>query len=219
MEKENYEIICKNYNKLLKENEELQNKVRELSIINGTLVKIIEHKEKIIENKDKTIEELQKENEELKNRVSSLEKELKNTNKILCDTNKALCDTKDELAIVKKDLDTLKTNKLFQKIIIGLQDLNSWELLEKKISQPKILMRLRQNRIGECHYIDNYFDLNEKEIRRNILIDKINENIEVQKKINTLYPKLLEILQPFLEKREVILDDDIVLLANNWWEL
>jgi predicted RNase H-like nuclease (RuvC/YqgF family) len=205
METGNYEIICKNFNKLLKENEELQNKVRELSIINGILVKIIEHKDKIIENKDKTIEELQKENEELKARVSFLEKELKNT--------------KDELAIVKKDLNTLKTNKLFQKIIIGLQDLNSWELLEKKISQPKILMRLRQNRIGDCHYIDNYFDLNEKEIRRNILIDKINENIEVQNKINTLYPKLLEILQPFLEKREVILDDDIVLLANNWWEL
>ncbi len=169
MDKENYEIIYKNYNKLLKENEEL------------------------------------------KARVSSLEKELKNT-------NKALDDTKDELAIIRKDLDTFKNNKLFQKIIVGLQDLNSWELLEKKVSQPKILMRLRQNRISECHYIDNYYDPNEKEIRRNILIDKINENTWIQNKLNTIYPDLLNTLKPFLQKREVVVDDELINFANNWWD-
>ena len=40
MDKENYELICKNYNNLVKENEELQTKVRELTNVNITLIKI-----------------------------------------------------------------------------------------------------------------------------------------------------------------------------------
>lgn len=238
MDKENYELICKNYNNLVKENEELQNKVKELTNVNITLIKIIEHNSKIIENKDKTIEELKRENEELRARIAFLEQELKTTNKDLQDTKQELTTTKQELAttkqelattkqeltIVRNDFDTFKNNIenniLYKKIIMGIQDYNAIEMLETKLDDPTELQYLRDDRVDECHYINKKQNptKQEKDIKINILIDKINTAPKaVINKFENMYPKLLDTIKPFLIKRDVEVNERITMRANNWW--
>lgn len=224
MDKENYELICKNYNNLVKENEELQNKVRELTNVNITLIKIIEHNSKIIENKDKTIEELKRENEELRARIAFLEQELKTTNKDLQDTKQELATTKQELTIVRNNFDTFKNNIenniLYKKIIIGIQDYNAIEMLETKLDDPTELQYLRDDRVDECHYINKKQNptKQEKDIKINILIDKINTAPKaIIDKFENMYPKLLDTIKPFLIKRDVEVNERITIRANNWW--
>lgn len=224
MDKENYELICKNYNNLVKENEELQNKVRELTNVNITLIKIIEHNSKIIENKDKTIEELKRENEELRARIAFLEQEHKTTNKDLQDTKQELATTKQELTIVRNNFDTFKNNIenniLYKKIIMGIQDYNAIEMLETKLDDPTELQYLRDDRVDECHYINKKQNptKQEKDIKINILIDKINTAPKaIIDKFENMYPKLLDTIKPFLIKRDVEVNERITMRANNWW--
>ena len=55
---------------------------------------------------------------------------------------------------------------------------------------------------------------------RNILIDKLNNaEPEIIDKFENIYPGLLDTLKPHLEKRDVILDEETVIWANNWWEM
>jgi outer membrane murein-binding lipoprotein Lpp len=233
MDKENYELICKNYNNLVKENEELQNKVRELTNVNITLIKIIEHNSKIIENKDKTIEELKRENEELRARIAFLEQELKTTNKDLQDTKQELATTKQELTATKQELtivrndfnifkNNIENNILYKKIIMGIQDYNAIEMLETKLDDPIELQYLRDDRVEECHYINKKQNptKQEKDIKINILIDKINTAPKVViDKFENMYPKLLDTIKPFLIKRDVEVNERITMRANNWWEM
>jgi len=158
--------------------------------------------------------------------------ELATTKEELGITKAELAITKEELKTVRTELDTIKSNKLLMKFIMGLQDLNAWEKLEKKVANPNILLRLRRNRVGECHYIDNDYELIEKEIRRNILIDKLNGSDDIKKMLDTMYPELLDTLTPYLAKREIqiTLDDDntntisdgdiedMTQWANKWWD-
>lgn len=193
-------IPLDDYNKLVKENQYLHNKLNDLTAFNNTLIKIIE-------NKDKTIEELQRENEELKTRIAYLEKELK--------------DTKKELATIKTDFDAFKNNMLYKKIIMGLQDYNAIDMLETKLEDPTELQSLREDRVDECHYINKKLNPSqqEKDIKINILIDKINSAPnEVLAKFETMYPGLLEQLKPFLAKRDVEINEKINKKALAWWD-
>jgi len=197
-------IPLDDYNKLLTENQYLQNKLIDLTAFNNTLIKIIEHK-------DKTIEELKHENEELKARIAYLEKEL--------------ISTKQELAIVRNDFDIFKNNTLnnilYKKIIMGLQDYNAIEMLETKLEDSSELASLRDDRVDECHYINKKLKptTQEKDIKINILIDKINNApVKVLEKFNDMYPGLLEQLKPFLIYRQVEPNETITKRANAWWE-
>lgn len=193
-------IPLDDYNKLLKENQYLHNKLNDLTAFNNTIIKIIEHK-------DKTIEELQRENEELRTRIAYLEKELQ--------------DTKKELATIKTDFDTFKNKMLYKKIIMGLQDYNAIDMLETKLEDPTELQSLREDRVDECHYINKKLNPSqqEKDIKINILIDKINSAPnEVLAKFETMYPGLLEQLNPFLAKRDVEINEKINKKAIAWWD-
>ena len=263
MDSEYYEFINKNYKQILKENEELKNKIRELSTVKNTLMAVIEHK-------DKTIEELQRENTELKLRITVLEKELadtkheledtkkeladtkkelnetkqeladtkkelEETNKELADTKheleetkKELADTKHELEETKKELTTVKdsvnkmmNNTLYKKIIMGIQDYNALEMLEKQMTDPTELQYLRDDRVDECHYINKKHNptKQEQDIKINILIDKINTAPKcVLDMYENIYPSLLQQLEPFLVKRVIVEDERIIRRANAWWD-
>jgi len=224
MDSEYYEVINKNYEKILKENEELKNKVRELSAVKNTLMAIIEHK-------DKTIEELLRENAELKLRIAVLEKTLNDTKKELEDTKQELEKTKQDLAETKVELTTVKdninkimNNTLYKKIIMGIQDYNAIELLEKKLSNPTELQYLRDDRVDECHYINKKQNPSqqEKDIKINILIDKINTAPkDIIDMFENMYPGLIQLLiaEQFLDKRTVIEDERIIKRANAWWTI
>lgn len=251
-----YEIL----QRCRQENYALHERLFQLTASNQTLQDTLKNREEIILARDKTIEELKRENEELKARIAHLEtnnQELNDKNSILSSkvenleneltttqkkldtttqelalTKAELTSTKEELKSVRSELDTIKSNKLLMKFIMGLQDLNSWEKLEKKVDNPQILIRLRRNRVGECHYIDNDYEIIEKEIRRNILIDKLNDSDDIKKMLDSMFPNLLDTLTPYLAKRELQITlgqdnndtvsisdiEDITQWANKWWD-
>jgi chromosome segregation ATPase len=202
-------IPLSEYERLVKENQDLRNKVIELSSVNNAFIELLK-------NKDKTIEELKSENEELKARITELEA----NNIQLTKKNESLTIRIDNL---ETEIKNIKNEKIFAKFVIGIRDLNTYEKLDNKVLnkfEKTILKRLRYNRISYSHYLDDEFEKQEKEIRRNILIDKLNNaEPEIIDKFEKIYPGLLDTLKPHLEKRDVILDDETVIWANNWWEI
>ena len=203
----------KTIDELKRENAELKLRITELEISNKKLT----NKNEILGAK---IENLENELITAKEELATTKEELVTTKEELATTKEELATTKEELKNNKEEITQLKNNKLFAKFIVSIQDLNSYEKLEKKLSNPKILYRLRMNRVSECHYLDEELDNNEKEIRRNLLIDKLNSaDSNIVAKFNKLYPDLLEMLKPYLNKRDVQIDEEATIWANNWWEL
>jgi chromosome segregation ATPase len=94
MDKHNYTF---NIPKLLKDNQDLNNRVRELTAVNDTLIKLLKHK-------DKRIEELHREYAELCVRIEYLKKELDNTNEELATIKSEFVTIKTQFAIIKETL-------------------------------------------------------------------------------------------------------------------
>ena len=104
---------------------------------------------------------------------------------------------------------------------MGLQDYNAIDMLETKLEDPTELQSLREDRVDEYHYINKKLNPSqqEKDIKINILIDKINSAPnEVLAKFETMYPGLLEQLKPFLAKRDVEINEKINKKAIAWWD-
>jgi uncharacterized coiled-coil DUF342 family protein len=136
---------------LVKENQDLRNKVIELSSVNNAFIELLK-------NKDKTIEELKSENEELKAQITELEA----NNIQLTKKNESLTTRIDNL---ETEIKNIKNEKIFAKFVIGIRDLNAYEKLENKVLnkfEKTILKRLRYNRISYCHYLDDEFEQQEK---------------------------------------------------------
>lgn len=184
------------YNRLKQENTELHNRINQLTHESSMLnVCILE--------KNLEIDMLRKENQELREKIKILENKIENQQK--------------EIDDLKKENDDRKNNELFKKIMIGIQDLNALELLEKSISNDE-LRNLRNDRVGDCHYINSNYSQQEKDIRINILIDRIKKIPQVvSNKFEDLYPNLLNDLEPFLKKRDVNFNQKFVNRANDWW--
>jgi hypothetical protein len=120
-----------------------------------------------------------------------------------------------------KKLNNAEQNQLYKKYIISIQDYNRLELLETKIPNPEELINLRGDRIGDCHYIDDNLNDDDKANRINLMIDKINAIPEyILTKFEDDYPGLLEQIKPLLNRRTVNnINPRSVKRANTWWNL
>jgi chromosome segregation ATPase len=144
---------------------EYQNMVNEHHILNSenidlrTRILQLSNNEKILQEtiitREKTIDELKKENAELKDRLVILEKKISD----VCGEYSDLKNMHDDLKNKHDTLDIkfkkMMDKALFYKYIIAIQDLNRIEKLETKMPHTAQinLRKLRNNRIGECHYL------------------------------------------------------------------
>ena len=109
----------------------------------------------------------------------------------------------------------LETEKLYNKYIVAIQDINYLDQLENKIP---ILKKLRRRRLGECHYIYDDDTLIEMKNRRSILLDKIqNIPIEIEQIFDKTYPSMLSDIIQYVAPNPVIVNKQDKEEINRWW--
>ena len=169
------------------------------------------------------IEELKKENQELKKENQELRKE----NQELRKENQEL---KKENIELRKRISILEFDKVKNKIIIALQDLNSYEKLEIKLNQPYNLcfINIRTTRNYNNHYIDINDNTNLIENKKKFLLFQLlelkDENIQILNKRfckrNTYYNVIEEVIK-YLQnntKMNIEIDDDDLQTIEFWWD-
>ena len=141
-------ISYNDYLNIVSENNLLKTKLINLKNVHYNLQQIIKEKDfLLLENKklSENIKKLKIENNELKIKINDLEKNCINMNKNV-----------DEL---KKEIKTLKLEKTYNKILIGIKDINWYKKLEQNVnlddSFRKKLRMYRRERVDQCHYIDD----------------------------------------------------------------
>jgi len=166
--------------------------------------------------------ELKQENNELKEEIKELKqenKELKQENKELKQENKEL---KERISILENDNKQLKFDKIKNKLLTAIQDINKNDQLENKYN---FLYKIRKYRNNINHYINEEFDTNEniinykKLLLKNKLLQLTEIEIEIFNKrynINNLVNIILEYLNT-LDLYYDNLDEDDIIDANNWW--
>jgi len=161
LKKENEELRSKI--KVLEEkNVILESKVTKLELDNTELKKEnIELKHEIVELKKENIElkheivELKKENVELKKEIVELKHEIVELKKENIELKKENVELKKEIVELKDIIGEMQLERYIDKVIVAIQDVNSYDSLETKIDHnfQKELFDLRSNRIDTCHYI------------------------------------------------------------------
>ncbi len=192
-------------NKIIKENNsELKEDILELKI---------ENKEQAIK-----INKLETENKELKLEI----KELKEENKELKEEIKEL---KEEIKDLKKDIIDLKNKDEYNKFVIAMHDLNRRYKIEEKYKKEytnvQCLFRLRKDRRGISHYLDDSDDsilINNKMI---VFLEKLNTmNDGIKSKFNKKYPNMVDFLLKYMNSIPItpINNTDDLDEIYEWWE-
>jgi chromosome segregation ATPase len=222
------------YQELLNENEKLRKELQRF-INNETIF------HSVILDKDKTINELREENKMLKNKLKSLEKQIDILNIKNTEHEKEYKNLKTEhedlkinhenlktehtnLKIdhndLKNEIQNMKNNKTFDKFIIAIQDLNRLELLETKVSNSTkdILQELRDDRIDDCHYINDNDTQQRKDDKRNILYDEIKSMPQsIKDMFDTEYPNLLNDIESFIINKKTIPTQKFIAKTKRWF--
>ena len=214
MSVEDYNIMQNYKNNLIRENTELK---KEKEDMRRELWMHLENEKKYIEeikNNNLTIEQLKKENEELKKEIIDLKKQL-------LEQNNKIENLQKENKKLSERIDDIVSKSMFDKFMIGIQDINEEESFEfvlgKNIVQK--IKRLRENRNSECHYL-RYKDTDDiKNDKRYILFERLT-NIEpaVKTLFNKKYPNLIDKLLPYIKKDDPKSSQDILDELNEWFE-
>ena len=158
-------------------------------------------------------EELRKENQELRKENQELRKE-----------NQELRKENQEL---KKRIAILEFDKIKNKIITALQDLNSHEKLEIKLTQPynSCFVNIRTSRNYYNHYININDNTNLIENKKKYLLFQLlelKEHIQILNKRfckrNTYYNVIEEVIK-YLQnntKMDIDIDDDNLQIIEFW---
>jgi len=228
-----YIVIEENeYTRLVNENNEMKIKI-------STLYETIIQTEEIKKQHEQTIDELRKENNELKLKIKELidrldilekeNKEIKEENRIIKEENRIIKEEnriiKEENKIIKEDnkeihkqLTKIMNKTIFNKYTKAIQDVNRLEQFEKHLNNPKYMIQLREDRVDECHYINDNDTSDEQKKKMNILYEKINNmSNEVKKMFNRRYPNLINNISSMIPYDNTIImtqneKDDI----NEW---
>lgn len=212
--------VCKAYFELL--DTYPADKINTLQIIIDAFCDTIDY-----DNKDKVIASLQKKMQDLEAIIKSQNKKIDNLTTIIksqditIKTHEATIKIQDKKIIyLESRLTKQETNQLFNKYVIGIQDLNRIELLETQIADARELKKLHDDRIDGCHYINDAYNDNEKAIRINLFIDKItNVPTVINELFEDEYPGLLGELKVILARRvDVVEDARFMKKSNRWWE-
>ena len=139
--------VCKAYFELL--DTYPADKINTLQIIIDAFCDTIDY-----DNKDKVIASLQKKMQDLEAIIKSQD--------ITIRAHEVTIKTQDKKIIdLESRLTKQETNQLFNKYVIGIQDLNRIELLETQIADARELKKLRDDRIDGCHYpLNGYWRFN-----------------------------------------------------------
>ena len=203
----NYMAICNdilNNNKLVNEyNINIDNLVIDNIKINEIIneLKTNDNNQKNeIKNQNIKIEKLEVENKELKEEIKELK--LENTN-------------------LKEKINKMENRFYITKIITALQDLNSCDKLEIKLS--KSLKKLRNN-INICnHYIYDDDDIDNINKKKTYLLNQlINISEEIKTNINNIYGKnlietIIEYLKDNTDTNSEVSEEDLSYIES-WWE-
>ena len=106
---------------------------------------------------------------------------------------------KEENIIIKEDnkethkqLTKIINRTIFNKYTKAIQYVNRLEQFEKQLNNPKYMIQLREDRVDDCHYINDNDTQDEQKKKMNILYEKINNmSNEVKKMFNRRYPNLI----------------------------
>ena len=128
-------------------------------------------------------------------------------------------------------IDRIENDKLYKKYIIAIQDINGKWKLEQDKSITHVLLKLKANRVDECHYInekdyENYKDESYVDSYHNkqiiILKNKImNMPHIIRDKINKYYPNLLDTIILHIDHKVNNIDltnDEDTEYINDWWD-
>ena len=159
-----------------------------------------------IKHNEQTMEELKEENNKLKNEIEQLKKQLN--------------EQETQINKLNKRLDDKESTELFKKYLVAIQDINHEDLLENKLNpvSKQNLIKLKKNRISDCHYLDNNYTVIEMNERRTFFLDKIqNIPADIKTKFDKMYPKLLEDIEKYIAPRPIILTQQTIDEINLWW--
>lgn len=222
------------YDKVKQENYELHTKIFNLTANQQTLHDTIKNRDEIILARDKTIEELQKENnilkiriKELEDKISKLELDNKSLNTKIDILEKENKEIKEDNRTIKEDnkeihkqLTKMMNKTIFNKYTKAIQDVNRLEQFEKHLNNPRYMIQLREDRVDECHYINDNDTTDEQKKKMNILYEKINNMTnEIKNMFNRRYPNLINNISSMIPYDNTVImtqneKDDI----NEWWE-
>jgi cell division protein FtsB len=201
-----YNNLVNEHNKLVKDNNDMNAKI--LQLVSNE--RILEENKKILQEttsaNNKMIDELKKENDELKKENNKLKKKVE-----MLENN---------YKIIRDELDEIKMNKLYNKYIVAIQDLNGDQLLEKKTNDQlaqQSLEQLRSDRINDCHYLDRNHS-NEKNDRINELLKRINNMPScVRNDFDIDYPNVLTEICNIVKPTNTLTDQKTMRSINRWW--
>ncbi len=199
---------------LIAENDKLN---KEIDTLRNNVVIYCENErllKETISHNEQTIEELRKENKKLKSEIEQLKKQLK-------EQEIKLEEQESQIKKLTKRLDDRESTELFKKYLIAIQDINHDELLENKLNivSKQNLIRLKTNRISDCHYLDKNYTSVEKNERRTFFLNKIqNIPADIKAKFDKIYPKLLEDIEKYIAPQPSNLTQQSIDEINLWWE-
>jgi hypothetical protein len=199
---------------LIIENEKLN---KEIDILKKEMAEYYKNERflnETIKCNEQTIEILREENKKLKIEVEELKKELKEHKQKIEEQDK-------EIKKLTKRLDDKESTELFKKYLIAIQDINHDDLLENKLTftSKQNLIKLKTNRISDCHYLDNNYTNIEKNERRTLFLEKIkNIPSDIKQRFDKMYPKLLEEIEKYIAPQPANLTQQQIDEINLWWE-
>ena len=172
------------------------------------------------DNKDKVISSLQKKLRELESTIKIQNTKINNLEETIKTQDINIKTYESKINKLEERLTKQEQIHLFNKYVIGIQDINALEQLETKLADASELMKLHKDRIDGCHYINEKYSNNEKAIRINLLIDKLTNVPEnIKELFEDEYPQLLDELKAILVKRDSVVEDArFIKKSNNWWE-
>ena len=81
------------------------------------------------------------------------------------------------------------------------------------------MIKLKTNRISDCHYLDKNYTITEKNERRTFFLDKVKFIPAVIKaRFDRMYPKLLEDIELYIAPQPINLTQQQIDEINLWWE-
>lgn len=218
----NYYNLLNEIEKLKKEKEDIESKKKYVDNLYNQL-------SLSVENYLAEIKKLKEERDLLNNIINDLNDKITNLeNKNLSLNNKVTNLEKENAEIKINNISfndriiALEYKNLYNKFIIAIQDLNSHDKLEKK-NINTFLKKLRNNRILDCHYIDDDYDDNIKNYRIHILYEKIlNIPQFIENKFNTNYQNLLNDIKNYIKNDDrynslINIDEEDKDNAIGWW--
>jgi hypothetical protein len=122
---------------------------------------------------------------------------------------------------LENKLNIIELKSIYNKYVIAIQDFNSLEKLETKLQKndKMNIIKLKKNRIAECHYINNDDDQELSNDKITILLNKLTTmDIQIKNMFDKKYPNLIDSILPFIKSNNTLLSQDNLDIINDWWD-